>query len=104
MALRNLRAGVSNQTFSTAQKEYLSKLRLEPTHYALKIYPRNETEQWAIERTEGISISYLPFDCVQLPQQKQQLYKAMLLTWDGIWAVSITAMRDTKMHMTASKI
>lgn len=75
LALRNLRAGVSNQTFSTAQKEYLSKLRLEPTHYALKIYPRNETEQWAIERTEGISISYLPFDCVQLPQQKQQLYK-----------------------------
>lgn len=104
LALRNLRAGVSNQTFSTAQKEYLSKLRLEPTHYALKIYPRNETEQWAIERTEGISISYLPFDCVQLPQQKQQLYKAILLTWDGIWAVSITAMRDTKMHMTASKI
>lgn len=36
LALRSLRAGVSNQTFSTAQKEYLSKLRLEPTHYGVE--------------------------------------------------------------------
>jgi hypothetical protein len=41
-----------------------------PTHYALKIYPRTEEEQWEIETMDDISVSYIPFGYTQLTQQE----------------------------------
>ncbi|MGN0195843.1 MAG: hypothetical protein ACI4AE_05235 [Candidatus Cryptobacteroides sp.] len=41
---------------------------LEPTHYALKIYPKSENEQWLFELMDDISVSYLPFDYVPVPE------------------------------------
>ena len=35
---------------------------LQPTHYALKVYPRTIEEQWAIEAMDNIQITYHPFD------------------------------------------
>ncbi len=45
---------------------------LEPTHYALKIYPRNEEEQWRVEMMEGVQVAYIPFDYVQLTQDEAE--------------------------------
>lgn len=49
-AYDNLAAQKSVQSLAVAQvKEFASARRLEATHYALKIFPRNEQEQWHIE-------------------------------------------------------
>lgn len=34
---------------------------INATHYAIKIFPKNEKEQWAIELLEGIKVDYTPF-------------------------------------------
>lgn len=41
---------------------------LTATHYALKIFPRNEDEQWEIELIEGVEVSYIPFTYVGLSE------------------------------------
>ncbi|MDR2912331.1 MAG: hypothetical protein LBV38_03395 [Alistipes sp.] len=38
----------------------------EPTHYALKIYPHTEDEQWQVEMMKDIHVSYIPFGYVRL--------------------------------------
>ncbi|MEA4917542.1 hypothetical protein [Proteiniphilum sp.] len=46
--------------------EELSNLgQLKATHYALKIYPKNEDEQWEIELMDDINVAYVPFDYTQ---------------------------------------
>ena len=32
------------------------------THYAVKIFPKNEKEQWSIELAEGVNVDYTPFN------------------------------------------
>ncbi len=44
--------------------------KLEATHYALKIYPKTEAEQWEIEMMKDVHVAYIPFDYVQLTQQE----------------------------------
>lgn len=45
---------------------------LEATHYALKIFPRNEDEQWEIELMDDVEVSYIPFDYAGLTEQQAQ--------------------------------
>lgn len=35
---------------------------INATHYAIKFFPKNEEEQWAIELLEGIKVDYTPFN------------------------------------------
>lgn len=50
-------------------KSSFDDLELSPTHYALKIYPRNEKEQWAVELLEDVKVAYIPFDYVQVSEE-----------------------------------
>lgn len=75
-ALQKLSSGQSQQSLTKAQADcFSSSQELSATHYALKIYPRNESEQWQIELMEGIKVSYIPFDYVQLPEDEQKRLK-----------------------------
>ncbi len=42
----------------------------QATHYSLKLYPRNEEEQWRIEQMEGVVVSYTPFDYAVLSNEE----------------------------------
>lgn len=76
-ALSNLKQGRSTQTLTTAQSAAIAQVAdLSATHYALKIYPRTESEQWAISRMEDIQISYTPFDYVMLPKEQSDALRA----------------------------
>lgn len=72
-AYDNLAAGKSAQTLTKAQAgEFSVGKRLAPTHYALKIYPRDEAEQWRVEMMEDAQVAYIPFDYAQLTQDEAQ--------------------------------
>ncbi|MDR2936399.1 MAG: hypothetical protein LBU80_03550 [Rikenellaceae bacterium] len=45
---------------------------LTATHYALKIFPKNEDEEWQIELMEDVKVSYIPFNYVGLTEQEAQ--------------------------------
>lgn len=49
---------------------------LEATHYALRIFPRNEDEQWAVELMEDVEVSYIPFDYAGLTEEEAQELEA----------------------------
>lgn len=69
-AYDNLSSGNTSQTLTRAQTdEFSSSQTLQATHYALKIYPKNEEEQWQVELMEDIKVAYIPFDYVQLPEE-----------------------------------
>ena len=57
-----LRTGRSLLPLTRAEQEEFAGEELRATHYALRIYPRNETEQWLIDRMYDVSYAYLPFD------------------------------------------
>lgn len=57
-----LRTGESLLPLTRAEQEEFGGEELRATHYALRVYPRNETEQWLIDRMDDVSRSYLPFD------------------------------------------
>ncbi|MDE5637872.1 MAG: hypothetical protein K2I43_07675, partial [Alistipes sp.] len=57
-----LRTGRSLLPLTRAEQEEFAGEELRATHYALRIYPRNETEQWFIDRMDDVSYAYLPFD------------------------------------------
>jgi hypothetical protein len=44
--------------------------KLAPTHYALKIYPKNEEEQWRVEMMKDVNVAYIPFNYSQLTQEE----------------------------------
>ena len=48
--------------------DILNKDIIKPTHTILKVFPRNEKEQYELENMENIFVSYIPFSCVYLPQ------------------------------------
>ncbi|MDR2894156.1 MAG: hypothetical protein LBU97_01685, partial [Alistipes sp.] len=67
------RKSVVTQSFSAAEAaEFVPARRLEPTHFALKIYPRNEDEQWQVESMEDVQVAYIPFDYVGVPQHETE--------------------------------
>jgi hypothetical protein len=72
-AYDKLSAGKSAQSLSKAQAgEFAAAKKLAPTHLALKIYPRSEEEQWKVEMMEDVSVAYIPFDWVQLPEEEAE--------------------------------
>lgn len=72
-AFEKLALGNSNQILTRSQTdEFLGSAKLEATHYALKIYPKNEDEQWKIELMEDVKISYIPLDYVQLLEKDEK--------------------------------
>ena len=68
-AYARLSSGNSNQIVTGSLSEEFKETRqLTATHYALRIYPRNEKEQSEIESMDDITVAYLPFDHVLLPK------------------------------------
>jgi hypothetical protein len=56
-AYEKLANGNSDQVLTRSQmNEFSENAQLEATHYALKVFPKNETEQWEIELMEGIKV------------------------------------------------
>lgn len=72
-AYDNLASNSSTQSLSRAQTaEFTATPQLEATHYSLKIFPKNEKEQWKIELMEDVKVAYTPFDYIQLPEADVQ--------------------------------
>ncbi|MDR2913052.1 MAG: hypothetical protein LBV38_07200 [Alistipes sp.] len=71
----------SAQTLNAQQmSEFASPKKLAPTHYALKIYPRDEAEQWRVETMDDVQVAYIPFDWVQLPAEEAAVAAALART------------------------
>lgn len=68
-AYAKLSLGNSVQILTRVQAdEFSGAEQLKATHYSLKIFPRNEKEQWKVELMEDVKVAYVPFDYVQLPE------------------------------------
>lgn len=66
-AYNNLYLGKSVLNLTHEERNKFNQPRqLKATHYALRIFPKNEDEQWEIERMEDVKVAYVPFDYVQL--------------------------------------
>lgn len=76
-AYDNLAADKSLQRLSHAEaSEFSAAELLEPTHYALRIYPKTEKEQWRVEKMEDVSVVYAPFNYAELtPQEVERVPK-----------------------------
>lgn len=77
-----LLAGASEQTLTRAQINELAGIsELQATHYALRIYPKSEEEQYKYEFMEDVDVSYTPFDYVRLsPEEIETLPAAKTRT------------------------
>jgi hypothetical protein len=70
-AYDNLAARQSSPTLDKAQAaEFAPAKKLKPTHYALKIYPRTEEEQWRVETMEDVQVAYMPFCFARLTREE----------------------------------
>lgn len=77
-ALENVQAaydriaeGQSTQPLTRAEADgFTPGEKLEPTHYALKIYPKSEEEQWRVETMEDVKVAYIPFSYSQLTHEE----------------------------------
>ncbi|MDR2890483.1 MAG: hypothetical protein LBV18_02620 [Alistipes sp.] len=70
-AYARLASGNSTQSLTRAEAaEFSDPEKLQPTHYALKIYPKGEEEQWKIELMEDVKVAYMPFDYVGLTEDE----------------------------------
>lgn len=68
-AYDNLASNRSVQRLSRAETAAFTNTQpLEATHYSLRIFPKNEKEQWKIELMEDVKVAYTPFDYVPLPE------------------------------------
>ena len=63
-ALDSMLDDAADSKWTKAQRSFLEDLELVPTHYALRMYPRTEEQQWQLETMADISVSYIPFDYV----------------------------------------
>ena len=69
-AYEKLLSGGSTQKLTRAQTDELAAAaELQATHYALRLYPKTEKEQWKYEMMENINVSYVPFDYVRLSEE-----------------------------------
>lgn len=81
-AYDNLSLGKSIQTLTHVETgEFSGTEQLESTHYALKIFLRDEDERWKIELMEDIRVAYIPFNYVQLPEEEAEM---IVLTGVGV--------------------
>lgn len=80
-ALENVRAAYAKIASNRSVEPLSSALRvqfssdanlLQPTHYALKVYPRTEAEQSSLELMEDIKVAYIPFDYAQLTESETE--------------------------------
>lgn len=73
-AYDNLLTGNTAQPLTRSQIASIANTKepLKATHYRLKIYPKNEDEQWKIEKMEDVKIAYIPFDYVQLTTEETE--------------------------------
>lgn len=69
-AYDRLSSGQSAQMLSRTQASAFPDKQLKATHYALKIYPRTEAEQWEIELMEDVLVDYVPFGYTSLTQKE----------------------------------
>lgn len=58
----------SSSNSSTTKKT--ASLKLQSTHYNIKIYPKTEDEQCEIELMDDVAVAYIPFDYIQLPESE----------------------------------
>lgn len=66
-----LASGSSEQYLTrTETAEFTPSQKLIPTHYALRVFPKNEEEEWKIEMMEDVKVRYIPFDYVQLTEDE----------------------------------
>ncbi|MDR2910244.1 MAG: hypothetical protein LBV47_02605 [Bacteroidales bacterium] len=56
----------------TRSSEFSVIKNLTATHYAIKIFPKNEDEQWEIELTEDVEVSYIPFTYIGLTEKEAE--------------------------------
>lgn len=75
-AYDNLVSGRSVRTLTPEIAEELAQLNLQATHYNVKIFPKSEVEQRAIELTEGVTVSYIPFDYIQMPEEESRTMRS----------------------------
>ncbi len=74
-AYDNLASGKSLQTLTRAEAEEFSEpVQLEPTHYALKIYPKSEEEQFRVEMMNDVQTLPIPFGYT--PSTKEESERA----------------------------
>lgn len=70
-AYENLLSGNTAQPLTRSEIASIADAEpLKATHYCLKIYPKDEHEQWQIERMEDVKVAYIPFDYVQLTEDE----------------------------------
>lgn len=67
-AYDNILSGNSELSLTRSQLDEISSIgQLKATHYSVKIYPRDEKEQSKFEAMEDISVVYIPFNYVFVP-------------------------------------
>lgn len=70
-AYDNLLSGKTAQPLTRSEvASFANAEPLQATHYCLKIYPKDEHEQWQVERMEDVKVAYIPFDYVQLTEEE----------------------------------
>ncbi len=69
-ALENFRAAARNLSSGTERGDLEDVLYA--THYALRIFPKNEAEQWKIELMPDVRVLYIPFNYVGLTEREAQ--------------------------------
>ena len=70
-ALKDMLSDDYRKMFSDADySSLLDLIPIRPTHMALRMFPRNESEQWKIEMMDDVKVSYTPFNYVQLSAEQ----------------------------------
>ena len=64
--------GINIDGWNNHDVGWLGVQELTATHYALRIFPKNEAEQWAVEMLPDVTVSYIPFDYVGLTEAEAQ--------------------------------
>jgi hypothetical protein len=67
-ALDNVRAAAAG----LAARGETRAVAVAATHRALRIFPRTEDEQWEMEKTRDITLSYIPFDRLALTEKEAE--------------------------------
>ena len=75
-AMDRLLSGKAGVVLSKEERHELSELNpMQPSHYALRVFPKTEKEQWAIELMEDVKVAYIPLNYVPLSDDQVKLAK-----------------------------
>jgi hypothetical protein len=76
-AYDNLSAGKATQTLTrSGTEEFAETKKLVATHYAVKFYPKNFSEQRELELMDDVNIVYIPFNYTQLTEKETEIVEA----------------------------